>query len=278
MNAYTFWEQGRDLATGKIVSMIPIEPSSMVSFLGGMTLPSGALTLSAVAQFGIWMEMRKMTRLREAEFEERRHSWLIEITNQWIDEHSRSHGILRDVTAAVATECSKMWDKVCKNEKVDVPQALILRIRRLTEFLEWNYSVIALAHNQIVESSASDKNWVLNPDLTSEEISLQRLSEIAGEERGAWWKGLVKSVVGLPLFLIPGIGPFVGGGAVGYGIAEMADRAQFSAASFKILHDKLPLLQFGFAALLLDNASQQLNYLLSKESRNKNPPNYYGFP
>jgi hypothetical protein len=269
MNAYTYWEQGRSLASGQIVSMIPIDPSSTASSLGGITLGPEGLALSAIAQFGIWMEMRKMNKLREAEFEERRHSWITEITNQWIDEHSQTHGILRDVTEAVGRECEKMGEKVCDNDKVDVPQTVVLRLKRLAEFLEWNYAVVAFGNNQIVEASGSDENWLLNPDASSEGIAMQFLSEAATEHRGSWWKGLLKSVAGLPLFLIPGIGPIAGGSAVGYGIGEMIGRARFSDADLEILHDKLPLLQFGIAASLLESASQQMHYLLNAQEFKK---------
>jgi hypothetical protein len=269
MNAYTYWEQGRNLASGRIVSMIPIDPSSTASSLGGMTLGSGGIALSAIAQFGTWMEMRKMNKLREAEFEERRHSWITEITNQWIDEHAQSHGILRDVTESVAKECEKMWEKACDNDKIDVPQSVILRLKRLAEFLEWNYAVVAFGNNQIVEASDSDEKWILDPDASSEEIGLQFLRDAATEHRGSWWKGLLKSVAGLPLFLIPGIGPIAGGGAIGYGIGEMIGRARFSDADLEALHDKLPLLQFGIAASLLDSASQQVNYLLTEQGFKK---------
>jgi hypothetical protein len=269
MNAYTYWEQGRNLASGQIVSMIPIDPSSTASSLGGMTLGPSGLALSAIAQFGIWMEMRKMNKLREAEFEERRHSWITDITNQWVEEHSKAHGILRDVTESVGKECEKMWEKACDNDKVDVPQSVLLRLKRLAEFLEWNYAVVAFGSNQIVEASDSDEKWVLDPNASSEEMALQFLSEAATEHRGSWWKGLLKSVAGLPLFLIPGIGPIAGGGAVGYGIGEMIGRARFSDADLETLHDKLPLLQFGIAASLLDSASQQMNYLLNAQEFQK---------
>jgi len=249
--------------------MTPIDPSSTASSLGGITFGQGGLVLSAIAQFGIYMEMRKMNKLREAEFEERRHIWITEITNQWIEEHSDSHGILRDVTMSVTKECEKMWEKVCDNEKVDVPQTVILRLRRLTEFLEWNYAVAAYANNYIVEASASDNNWLLNPDVSSESIALELLSRAAEDTRGNWWQGLLKTVAGLPLFLIPVVGPIAGGSAVGYGIGEMIGRVRFSDAEFEVLHDKLPLLQFGIAASLLESAAQQMNYLLNEQEFKK---------
>ena len=249
--------------------MTPIDPSSTASSLGGITFGQGGLVLSAIAQFGTYMEMRKMNKLREAEFEERRHIWITDITNQWIEEHSVSHGILRDVTMAVTKECEKMWEKVCDNEKVDVPQTVILRLKRLVEFLEWNYAVAAYANNHFVEASASDKEWLLDPDVSSKSIAYQLLNQSAKETRGNWWQGLLKSVAGLHLFLIPVVGPIAGGGAVGYGIGEMIGRIGFSDAELDVLHDKLPLLQFGIAASLLEGATQQMNYLLNGQDFKK---------
>ena len=137
MNAYSYWEQGRKVASGQIVSMTPVDLSSSGEVLGGITFGEGALALQAVAQFGIFLEMRRMNKLKEAEFEERRHSWIYDITEQWIAEHRDTTVHLRDVTRAVSRECQKMWDKVCENDSVDVPQIVLLRLSRLTEFLEY---------------------------------------------------------------------------------------------------------------------------------------------
>lgn len=269
MIAYTCWEQGRSLDTGQIISMTPINPSSTASSLGGITLGQGALALSALAQFGIWMEMRKMSKLREAEFEERRHAWLVDITNQWIDEHSQTHGILRDVTDAVAKECKKMWSKVCENKKVDVPQALLLRLKRLSEFIERNYAIVALGNNQLVEASESDEGWLLAPDASSKDIAMQILSDGTREQQGSWWKGLLESLTESPLFLIPGMGPLAVGNALGYGIGKVIGRAQYPGANWENLHDKIPLIQFGIAVSLLERASQQVHYLLNEQKFRK---------
>jgi len=141
--------------------MTPIDASSGGNLLGGITLGEAELALSAIAQFGIFFEMRRMNKLKEAEFEERRHAWIYDITTQWIEEHRDSMGILRDITLAVSRECQKMWDQVCANDKVDVPQVVLLRLARLTEFVEWNYFFAAFASNYIVEASGSDEDWLL---------------------------------------------------------------------------------------------------------------------
>ena len=256
---------GRDASTQRIVSMKPINLSSGGNPLSTIGLNDASMALSAIAQFGIYMEMRRMNELKEAEFEERRHLWLSDITQQWIDEHRGTAGVLRDVTDAVTNECSKMWSKVCENELVDVPQHLILRINRMTEYLEWNYSVAAEAFNSLVENSNSDEAWLLNSSVSSESIAMKGIKDAAEQARSGWWEGLVKTVAGLPLFMIPFIGPFAGGGAVGYGIAEMFDRLTTSEADFDTLIDKLPLLKFGIAASLLECASNQIQYFLDNQ-------------
>jgi len=272
MKTYSFWEQGRNLTTGQIVSMVPVDSPMNASSLGRLDLGEMGITLSAIAQFGIWMEMRKMNDLREAEFEERRNIWIADITSQWIEEHSRSRGIARDVTISVSKECEKMWVKICENPKVDVPQTVLLRLKRMTEYLEWNYAVVAAASNYIVEASDSEVEWLLDPDVKSESIALDFLreaEEAAEEERGDWWQGLLKSAAGLPMLLIPGVGLIAGASAVVYGVGEMIERASTSDTDFEFLYDKLPLIQFGIAASMFENAIEQINYLLDKQEFNE---------
>jgi hypothetical protein len=67
MNAYSYWEQGRDLASGKIVSMTPFSPSGESKLLGGMPLGGAGMTLGAVAQFGIYFEMRRMNNIQSVD-------------------------------------------------------------------------------------------------------------------------------------------------------------------------------------------------------------------
>jgi hypothetical protein len=249
--------------------MKPIDLSSGGDPLGGVTIAQGGLALSAIAQFGIFLEMRRMNKLKEAEFEERRHVWINEITIQWIEEHRDSTRILRDITLAVSRECQKMWEKVCENDKVDVPQVVLLRLARLTEFLEWNYFLAAVASNYILEASGSDKDWLLEPNASSEAIAIDLLRQAADETRGNWWQSLLKTLSGLPLFLIPIVGPVAGGGVVGYGIGEMIGRFTTTDADLEALHDKLPLLQFGIAASHLEVAVKHLTYLLERQEFTK---------
>jgi hypothetical protein len=115
-------------------------------------------------------------------------------------------GIRRDVSVAVSRECQKMWEKLCKNEMTDVPQTLLLRIARMTEFLEWNYSVAAAASNSFVTASGTDKQWILEPNLNSEAIATQVIREHAQttkETKGEWWSGPLKILGGLPLLVLP---------------------------------------------------------------------------
>src|SRR5207247_11359024 len=96
-----------------------------------------------------------------------------------IDVDRYSMVILRDFTLSVSRECQNMCEHVCANDKVDVPQVVLLRLARLTEFLEWNYFFAAFASNYIVEASGSDEDWLLEPNWSSEVIELQLLSQAA---------------------------------------------------------------------------------------------------
>jgi hypothetical protein len=265
MNAYSYWEKGRDIASGQIVSMKPIDIASHRGSIGGVELQTAGMALSAIAQFGMYLEMRKMNRLHEAQFEERRHGWIQDIVTQWIEEHRSIHGIQRDITQAVVTECEKMWQSVCDNEKVDVPQTILLKISRLTEFIEWNYAVLASANNSLVESSSSNDGWLLNLDASSSEIADEILADSVVEVKSSWWKGALKAVGGLPLFLIPGVGPFAGGGAVGYGIGEMISSLKASDADMDVLRDKLPLLRLPIAVALLETANTRFSEFMSQQ-------------
>lgn len=272
MNAYTYWEQGRSLASGQIVSMIPFSPASGGTMLGSAPLGGAGMALSAVAQFGVYVEMRRMNHLKEAEFEERRHGWLNDITSQWIEEHKHTSGIRKDVTVAVSRECQKMWEKLCSNEMIDVPQSVLLKLSRMIEFLEWNYAIAASASNSIVKASGSDDQWLLEPFLDSRAIATELVQEYTRETKdvkGEWWTGALKILVGLPLFAIPVAGPFAGGGAVGYGIAETINFLKTTHVDFEVLHDKVPLLQFGIALENLELATNQIDYLLEQQEFSK---------
>lgn len=272
MTAYSLWEQGRDVASGQIVSMTPFSPSNGGGLLGSVPLGGAGMALSAVAQFGIYFEMRRMNHLKETEFEERRHGWINDISSQWIEEHKHTSGIRRDVTVAVSRECQKMWEKLCANEMIDVPQSVLLRLSRMTEFLEWNYAIAASASNSLVTASMSDDQWNLEPSLDSEAIAteLVRLHTTGTKElKGKWWTGPLKVIGGLPMFLVPGVGPFVTGGALGSGAVDAFSFLTTTHVDFEVLADKIPLLQFGIAAERLEIASRQIDYLLEHQEFKK---------
>lgn len=274
MIAHSLWEQGRDLSSGQIVSMTPFNLPGGSGALGSIPLgggPIGAvgMTLSAVAQFGIYCELRRMNLLKEAEFEERRHGWIDDISTQWLQEHSTGPGITRDVTEAVSIECLKMWDKVCENKKTDVPQSVLLRISRMADFLDRNYELIAAGSNQIVNISKSPKSWILSTEDNSKTIAESLVEEDAEENeriRGPWWRGPVKLVGGFPLFLIPWVGPFAAGGAWGSGLAQTIDFLKTRKLDFERVEDKIPLLRFGIAVERLDAAANQLSYLMEEQN------------
>lgn len=272
MNAYSLWEQGRDVASGQIVSMTPFSPSNAGGLLGSVPLGDAGMALSAVAQFGIYFEMRRMNHLKEAEVEERRHGWINDIASQWIEEHKHTSGIRRDVTVAVSRECQKMWEKLCANEMTDVPQSVLLRLSRMTEFLEWNYSIVASAANGLVTASGSDERWILESTLNSKSIATEMVRTHAKgtkEKKGEWWSGPLKVLGGLPMFFVPVVGPYGTYAATGYGLAEIHDFMTTTHVDFEILQDKVPLLQFGIAAERLEVACRQIDYLLEQQEFRK---------
>lgn len=272
MNAYSYWEQGRNLASGQIVSMTPFSPSNGGGILGSVPLGGAGMALSAVAQFGIYFEMRRMNHLKEAEFEERRHGWINDIANQWIEEHKHTSGIRRDITMSVSRECVKMMQKLYANEMTDVPQSVLLRLSRMTEFLEWNYAITAAASNSLVNASGSDDLWILEPSLNSEAIATEMVrlhTEGTKELKGEWWTGPLKAVGAIPLLLVPAVGTVAGCGAIGYGIGETFNFLKTTHVEFEVLEDKIPLLQFGIAAERLEIASSQIDYLLEQQEFKK---------
>ncbi len=266
MIGYTYWEQGRDIAKGKIVSMTPIDFFSRRGDVGGIEFQAAGMAVSAIAQFGMYLEMRKMTQLAEAQFEERRHGWIDSIITQWIDEHRNSSGIRRDVTGALVRECGEMWKKLYENEKIDVPQTILLKVSRMVEFIQWNYLLLAVGVNALVEASGSDEGWLINEDAKASQIADEVLHESIEEKRSTWWKGALKAVGGLPLLLVPVVGPVAGGGAVGYGIGEMMGCINASRADLARLEDKRPLLELHFAVSLLEAASSQLTQFMTAQN------------
>jgi len=246
MIAHSLWEQGRDMASGKIVSMTPFDAAGIGQILGNVPLGGAGMALAAVAQFGIYLEMRRMNLLKEAGFEERRHAWIDDISKQWIEEHRTESGVVRDVSTAVAIECQKMWEKVCENDKTDVPQSVLLRISRICEFLDLNYKLAATASNEIVRQSKSPKSWILNTEENSKSIAIALIkakSEATLRIKGEWWEGPLKLIGGFPLLLVPVAGTFAAGGAWGAGIVETIAYLRTVHVDFERVEDKIPLLQ-----------------------------------
>ncbi len=94
------------------------------------------------------MPAMHVNELMEAQFEERRHGWVDAIIHQWIEEHRDTFGIQRRVTDARAVEVAKMTEKLADTSKMDVPQVLLLKLDRLTDFMEHHYRLQASAFNE----------------------------------------------------------------------------------------------------------------------------------
>lgn len=262
--SYSMWEQGRNLASGQIVSMTPIEASRAACGQSLGLITPGAEALSALAQFGIYYELHKMNKLMAAQFEERRHGWLDAIIQQWIEEHRDTFGIQRRVTDALAAEVTKMTEKVAETSQMDVPQVLLLKLDRLTDFMEQHYRLQASALNALVKISSSNDSWLydLNVDLRESSLALLRAEKDQSENIRR--QGAAKAAIGVPLFFIPFVGPFLGGGSIGWGATE-AYHAHRDVGQLEKLEKFPELLRFLFVHTHLTSASNELCFFLDSQ-------------
>lgn len=265
-NAYTLWERGTDVATGKIVSMTPIPPEQVASHsLSAASLPiaAGSLALSAVAQFGQYLEQRKANEIRAAEFEERRHDWLGGLLDEWVAEHTDSFGIQQDITEALALECEKLLEQLLDKKKMDMPQLLLLRVERVSRFLEANFRLLARAKNELVSQSGSSREWLTDDTLNVKKVSLDIINEDAAEEKASARKLAGKSLFGLPLFFVPIAGPALGGGALGVALGSLSTLV--GSPKIERAKEYLPLMQVMIAATLLEEEAGELKHLLDHQ-------------
>jgi hypothetical protein len=235
MNVYSLWEQGRDLASGQYVSMIPLDFVSQ----GGAT-PVAAFSapmqaLSVVAQFGMYYELHRMRRLQEAQFEERRLGWLDSILDQWIEEHRQQPGLQYQVTHRIAAEVSTLIEKLGENTLVDIPQVLLLKLDRVTDFLQENYRLQSAVLNSLVLASNSDAVWLLESDLDFFQIARTRLEEAINEAAQRRASSIGWGMMGAALFIIPVAGPFLGGGALGASGTAVWDSHKAKRAAERLL-------------------------------------------
>lgn len=210
---YSLWKQGRD-GSGQIVSMTPHSCPGTGTSLGGLDLPLKALNV--IAKFGIWYEKHQMRKLSEAAFEERRHKWLNSILQQWIDEHRERPGIQIDVTKAVATEAEKLFEKLAEQDRMDLPQILLLKADRLSEYFDQVATFWADVLENLVEKSNSHEDWVWEAE--SSDSAARSLTEQMNDNASRGLKEVAMGAFGIGMFIVPGgailAGAF-GGGALG---------------------------------------------------------------
>ncbi|MGV8120658.1 MAG: hypothetical protein AB2L14_12935 [Candidatus Xenobiia bacterium LiM19] len=81
-----------------------------------------------------WWEMRKQYFLNDAQFEERRLSWVIDIMTQWFTELEQGT-VKTDTLSYFERELSHLLSKIDENIKIDVPSSLLLQLNRTADFL-----------------------------------------------------------------------------------------------------------------------------------------------
>lgn len=88
----------------------------------------------SVALFLQWWEMRKQTLLQEANFEERRITWLADILATWYSEIKQGM-ICLDTIHYLDREISRLLNKIQINDLIDTPSSLLLQIERSANLL-----------------------------------------------------------------------------------------------------------------------------------------------
>jgi ferredoxin len=156
--SYSIWEMGRT-QDGRFSSMVPHACPMADSFLvGPLLIGVGAVGIAAL-QFANYYQSRKMYELDKARFEERRLRWLNDIVQQWVKEHRSSLDVRVDVTVAVARESEKLLWSLLETPLLDVPQTLLLKVKRLCEYFDrlsgfWSECLFRLA-----SASRSEEGW-----------------------------------------------------------------------------------------------------------------------
>lgn len=221
---YSLWKQGRD-ASGHIVSMTPHECPGEPLSVG--PLATSLKALNTIARFGIWYEKHQMRQLHEAAFEERRHAWLNDILQQWIDEHITRSGIRIDVTRSVAKETRNLFEALVETKRMDVPQSLLLRCQRMSDYFDDVALFWANVTERLVDRSASHADWIW--DAQSSDTTTQAVTNQMLERSEFGLSRIAIGAAGLGVFMIPGAGLIAGafgGGTIGTLIGEEMDRRE----------------------------------------------------
>lgn len=219
-SSYSLWQQGRG-ADGRIASMTLHACPSESIVLGYASL--GVHALTAVAQFGVWYELRQANELAAAQFEERRNQWLDEALAQWITEHRDSAGVRLDSTRALGIEASKLVERLLAHDDMDVPQVLLLKVERVANYLDDLTAVWRTLHRELVSASNSDPTWVHDAP-TSAVLVEQALDGARDDAQSLPGATRAAAALGFAAWFVPAVGPLFGGSILGGAVVREIDK------------------------------------------------------
>ena len=186
-------------------------------------LSAAGTIIQAIAQLGIWYEMRQMRLLEEAKFEERRLIWLVNCASLVLNDMHANGRLDSKETFYLSREAQHLFEAVEKNNKVDFPGTILYMCHRihqnLAEFNAASYevlsstlrdrgvlstqkSVFAETLEKIFGSAAvpNDLAWL---EYHSAEEQLEAALALAREKKSSEldWKDIAKSTVLLAAFV-----------------------------------------------------------------------------
>jgi len=160
------------------------------------------------------------------------------------------------VTDALAVEVAKMTEKLADTSKMDVPQVLLLKLDRLTDFMEHHYRLQASAFNALVKISGSSDSWSYDLNVDLRESAMASIRVEKDQTSSGRWEGLAQAAIGVPLLFIPFLGPSLGGGNIGYGTVKAYTEHRKVERLEKL--EKFPeLLRFAVVYTYLTTASKR---------------------
>ena len=203
-----------------------------------------------------------MRQLSEAQFEERRHQWLNDILEQWISEHRGQPGLSLDVTQSMIAEGDKLLDKLLEQERMDVPQALLLKVARIADFFDRFNETWTAIHARAIEQSGSNAEWRLPAQSSKQaaDVFIASAREAGSGGLGNFFVGALGAVV----MLVPVVGPTVGGGMMGGAVGSEIDRRALAKRA-KRLAEFPQLLRLRIAASQAVTTSTTVELFLSKQ-------------
>src|SRR5205823_12757818 len=115
----------------------------------------------------------------------------------------------------------------------------------------------ASALNALVKISRSNDSWFYDLNVDLRESTMASLRAEKDQSENVRWQGAAKAAVGVPLFFIPVLGPWLGGGSIGWGATE-AYEAHRNVGRLEKLEEFPELLRFAMVYTHLASASNAL--------------------